>query len=274
MGTEAWRTRGKNFQLDLMQMANLDASSSWREVQDAVSENWQPREIRRGKATKLVICHTRGETIQHYRHVRDIAAHALEDELTEDEGDAHARIRELGESYAVAFNADAKEGARASAEKAVDAIAAKIKHAMAAADFEHLDAAIEAFCNAGLEAMQAFKSAVQQHYDAGATDCQSYHARAEQKTAAGATSETRSKAGTEAEAEPEAEAEAQPKAEAEAEPEEEDDAESEEEDDGGRRFERRLLQWDCTSDEEDEEDDAEAATCAGSKRKAGQAAGV
>lgn len=243
-------------QLDLMEMTNLRASSSWREVQDAVSENWQPRETCPGVAPEPRMFDTRGKTIQYYRDVRDIAADALEDELAEDEGDAHARIRELGESYAVAFNADAKEGARAAAEAAVDAIAAKMKLAMAAADFEHLDAAIEAFSNAGLEAMQAFKSAVKQHYDAGAED----------KTTAGLTSETRSKAGTGAEPEPEAEAEAEPKAELE----EEDDAESEDEDDGGRRFERRLLEWDCTSDE----DDAEAATCAGSKRKAGRAAGV
>jgi len=168
MGTEAWRSRGENFQLDLMEMANLRASGSWREVQDAVSKNWQPRETCHGMAPGLHMFNTRCKTIGHYRDVRDIAAEAVEDELAQDEGDAHTRIRELGEAYAVAFNADAKEGARAAAEEAVHAIAAKIKHAMAAADFENLDAAIEAFSNAGLEAMQAFKSAAKQHYDAGA----------------------------------------------------------------------------------------------------------
>lgn len=53
-----------------------------------------------------------------------------------------------------------------------------------------------------------------------------------------------------------------------AEAEEEDDAESEKEDDGGRRFQRRLLEWDCSSDE-DEDEEAEPAPATGSKRKAG-----
>ena len=42
-----------------------------------------------------------------------------------------------------------------------------------------MDAAIEAFSNAGLEAMPAFKSAVKPHYDAGAVGGDSCQATSE-----------------------------------------------------------------------------------------------
>lgn len=161
-----WQGLAEDFELDLSQQMSISDGGLCSQVQEAIEEEWQPLKYRHGKVVDPPKFDTREKTIEYYQYVRDLAAEYLEMERAEkDAEDSVAAIGEgpmkkLGNSYYVKFMAGDKEGAKAVAKKAVDAIAVKTKDAMAAKDFNSPKAAMDAFKDAGLEAMQAFTSAV------------------------------------------------------------------------------------------------------------------
>jgi len=130
-----WQSRGKDFELDLFEMASWGVGGLYTEVQDAIPKYCQPLKIRRGVVEDPPRFDTREKTIKYYQNVRDLAAETLEEERAHDKADVqypYLTIRELGKSYSDKFIADDKEGAMAVAQTVVDAIAVKTKDAMTA----------------------------------------------------------------------------------------------------------------------------------------------